>query len=111
MSAVRVKRLAVSNTAQGRGHDELLPGHAVNLALPVQQTMGVPIAGTRNVQAVAFCGRFGFRGTVSAAQTLYLPISAARRGMLRRCLPHYLPGCRSTHKFDASRGRQTRYNS
>lgn len=76
---MRMGRLAVSASEQGKGYGQLLLGHVVNLALSVRQTMGVRvlIVDAKDAQAVAFYERYGFRPTTSRALSLYLPISAA----------------------------------
>ena len=77
--AMRMGRLAVSASEQGKGYGQLLLGHVVNLALSVRQTMGVRvlIVDAKDAQAAAFYERYGFRPTTSKALSLYLPISAA----------------------------------
>ena len=77
--AMRMGRLAVSASEQGKGYGQLLLGHVVNLALSVRQTMGVRvlIVDAKDAQAAAFYERYGFRPTTSRALSLYLPISAA----------------------------------
>ena len=77
--AMRMGRLAVSASEQGKGYGQLLLGHVVNLALSVRQTMGVRvlIVDAKDAQAAAFYERYGFRPTTSTALSLYLPISAA----------------------------------
>ena len=77
--AMRMGRLAVSASEQGKGYGQLLLGHVVNLALSVRQTMGVRvlIVDAKDAQAATFYERYGFRPTTSKALSLYLPISAA----------------------------------
>ena len=77
--AMRMGRLAVSASEQGKGYGQLLLGHVVNLALSVRQTLGVRvlIVDAKDAQAAAFYERYGFRPTTSTALSLYLPISAA----------------------------------
>ncbi len=76
--AIRVGRLAVASTEQGKGYGQLLLGHAVNLALAVQQNMGVRVlvVDAKDAQAAAFYAGFGFRHTTDLALTLYLPLGA-----------------------------------
>ena len=71
-------RLAVAASEQGRGHGQLLVGHAVHVALSVRQAMGVKVlvVDAKDDRAAAFYETFGFRCTKSAALTLYLPIAA-----------------------------------
>lgn len=77
--AIRVGRLAVSSAEQGRGHGQLLLGHAVNLALSVRQTMGVRVlvVDAKDARGAAFYESFGFRCVNNSALSLYLPISAS----------------------------------
>ncbi len=77
--AIRVGRLAVSQSEKGKGYGQLLLGHAVNVALSVRQSMGVRVlvVDAKNSVVAAFYESFGFRRTVSEALTLYLPIPAA----------------------------------
>lgn len=79
VSAIRVGRLAVLQSEQGKGYGQLLLGHAVKLALSVRKTMGVRVlvVDAKDTQAAAFCESFGFRRTASVAQSLYLPIPSA----------------------------------
>jgi GNAT superfamily N-acetyltransferase len=74
--AIRLSRLAVAQAEQGRGHGQLLLGHAVNLALSVRSTLGVRVmvVDAKDARAAAFYEGFGFRRTASAAMTLYLPL-------------------------------------
>lgn len=74
--AIRVGRLAVSQSEKGKGYGQLLLGHAVNLALSVRQTMGVRVlvVDAKDAHAAAFYEGFGFRRTANAALTLYLPM-------------------------------------
>lgn len=74
--AMRMGRLAVPVSEQGKGHGALLLGHAVNLALTVRQTMGVRVlvVDAKDDRAAAFYESYGFRPTASATLSLYLPI-------------------------------------
>lgn len=77
--AIRMGRLAVSSSEQGRGYGQLLLGHAANLAFSVRHMMGVRvlIVDAKDERVAAFYESFGFRRTASAALTLYLPISGS----------------------------------
>lgn len=79
--AMRIGRLAVSVTAQGKGHGRLLLGHAVNLALSVGHTMGVRIliVDAKDAGAVEFYRHYGFSPTSDAARTLYLSLGTAHK--------------------------------
>jgi len=74
--AMRMGRLAIAATEQGKGYGKILLGHAVRLACTVRQTMGVRvlIVDAKNAAAVAFYQSYGFRPTASKALTLYLPV-------------------------------------
>lgn len=74
--AMRMGRLAIATTEQGKGYGQLLVGHAVNLALTVRHTLGVRvlIVDAKDAQAATFYASYGFRPTTSAALSLYLPI-------------------------------------
>jgi len=74
--AMRMGRLAVAATEQGKGYGRMLLGHAVNLARSVRLTMGVRvlIVDAKDASAAAFYRGYGFRQTASEALTLYLPI-------------------------------------
>ncbi|MBV8048895.1 MAG: GNAT family N-acetyltransferase [Paludibacterium sp.] len=74
--AIRVGRLAVSQSEKSKGYGQLLLGHAVNLALSVRQTMGVRVlvVDAKDAQVAAYYEGFGFHRSVSAALTLYLPL-------------------------------------
>jgi len=74
--AMRMGRLAIAETEQGKGYGRLLLGHAVNLARSVRQTMGVRvlIIDAKDAPAAAFYQSYGFRRTASEALTLYLPV-------------------------------------
>jgi len=74
--AMRVGRLAIATTEQGKGYGRILLGHAVNLACSVSQTMGVRvlIVDTKDASIAAFYQGYGFRTTASETLTLYLPV-------------------------------------
>ena len=74
--AIRVGRMAVSQSETGKGYGRLLLGHAVNLALSVRRTMGVRVlvVDAKDEQVAAFYEGFGFRRTANAGLTLYLPL-------------------------------------
>ncbi|NID14778.1 GNAT family N-acetyltransferase [Luteibacter yeojuensis] len=80
--AMRVGRLAVSQSEKGKGYGQLLLGHAVNLALSVRKAMGVRVlvVDAKDAQVVAFYEGFGFQRTASDSMTLYLPISKPPQG-------------------------------
>jgi GNAT superfamily N-acetyltransferase len=74
--AVRIGRLAVDRTAQGRGIGRLLLGHAMNGALALRKQLGVRvlIVDALHENAAAFYRLHGFRATTADAMTLCLPL-------------------------------------
>jgi len=74
--AMRMARLAIAASEQGKGYGKILLGHVVNLACSVRQTMGVRvlIVDAKDASAAAFYQDYGFRPTTSQALTLYLPV-------------------------------------
>lgn len=74
--AVRVGRLAVAESAQGKGYGQLLLGHAVNVSLRLREKLGVRVllVDALDANLVEFYRAFGFRLTTTQALTLYLPI-------------------------------------
>lgn len=74
--AMRMGRLAVSETEQGKGYGQLLLGHAVNLAMSVRKTLGVRllVVDAKDEQAAAFYEKYGFRRTGAQALTMYLHV-------------------------------------
>lgn len=76
--AVRVARLAVALTAQGKGYGRLLLGHAVNSSLQLRQQLGarVLVVDALDASAAAFYRAYGFRETSENALALYLPLGA-----------------------------------
>jgi len=75
--AVRMGRLAVARTAQGRGHGELLLGHAVERALALRVHMGVRVllVDALHEKAAAFYRAYGFRSAIGSGGALYLPLA------------------------------------
>ena len=72
--AVRMGRLAIAQSEQGKGHGQLLLGHAVNLALSMRKSMGVRvlIVDAKNAQVQRFYEAYGFRACVSGDRAMYL---------------------------------------
>lgn len=74
--AVRVSRLAVAQSEQGKGYGRLLVGHAVTTSLRLRAELGVRvlIVDALNERVVNFYRAYGFRPTTARALTLYLPL-------------------------------------
>jgi GNAT superfamily N-acetyltransferase len=74
--AVRMGRLAVASSEQGRRHGEWLLGSAVQTALDVRERLGVRVllVDALNENAARFYRAYGFRESTSGASSLYLPI-------------------------------------
>lgn len=77
--AVRMGRLAVAGTEQGKGYGELLVAHAVALCLDLRAQLGarVLVVDALHDRAAAFYRSYGFRETTQQARTLYLPLGAS----------------------------------
>jgi GNAT superfamily N-acetyltransferase len=75
--AVRMGRLAVASDAQGKGHGELLLGHATHRALALRDQLGVRVllVDALHAKAAAFYRLYGFLETTAANGVLYLPLS------------------------------------
>lgn len=74
--AIRLGRLAVSSSAQGRGHGDLLLGHAVARCLALREQLGVRVllVDALHEQAARFYRAYGFQDTVAQANVLYLAL-------------------------------------
>lgn len=74
--ALRLVRLAVATSAQGRGHGELMLGEAVRRALAVREQAGVRVllVDALDERAAGFYQAYGFRPTTRNGRLLYLPL-------------------------------------
>jgi ribosomal protein S18 acetylase RimI-like enzyme len=74
--AVRMARLAVALTEQGKGHGATLLAHAVVRSLGLREHLGVHVmlVDAINDRAAEFYRGYGFRPTASLGRTLYLPL-------------------------------------
>ena len=73
--AVRMGRLAVASDEQGKGHGDLLIGHAVTRCLEMRETLGVRVMIVDALPAAKkFYLKYGFQPTAANELTLYLPI-------------------------------------
>jgi len=77
--AVRMGRLAVASSEQGKGYGDLLVALAVARCLGPRQHLGVRVlvVDALHEEAVAFYRAYGFRSTSVEARTLYLPLGKA----------------------------------
>lgn len=78
--AVRIARLAVSKTAQGKGLGERLLVDALKRILAVSAEVGVHLilVDAKNDKARAFYQRYGFGGLHDKSTTLFMPLETAR---------------------------------
>lgn len=74
--AVRMARLAVALSEQGKGHGATLLAHAVVRSLELREHLGVRVmlVDAINDRAATFYRSYGFRPTASLGRTLYLPL-------------------------------------
>jgi len=74
--AIRMGRLAVASSEQGRGLGDYLLAHAVARCLALRAQLGVRVllVDALHAKAADFYRAYGFRETSAGAQTLYLPL-------------------------------------
>lgn len=74
--AIRMGRLAVSSSEQGKGHGDLLLAHAVARCLGLRGQLGVRVllVDALNENAARFYRSYGFRVSAASSKTLYLPL-------------------------------------
>ncbi len=74
--AIRMGRLAVSTSAQVKGHGDTLVAHAVArcLGLRAQLSVRVLLVDALHEKAACFYRAYGFRDTSADTQSLYLPL-------------------------------------
>lgn len=77
--AARLARLAVALQERGQGLGEALLQDAVKRCMDLRAQLGVRllVVDAKDERVVAFYRGFGFRPTVEAAMTLYLPLGVA----------------------------------
>lgn len=77
--AIRMGRLAVSASEQGRGHGGYLLAHAVARCLGLREQLGVRVllVDTLHEKAARFYRAYGFRESAASSSTLYLPLGKA----------------------------------
>ncbi len=81
--AIRIGRLAVDQNFQCRGLGAALLADAASRALRADAAAFTLLVDAKNDSAVAFYQRFGFRILASQPRTLFLPLTTARRVLLR----------------------------
>jgi len=74
--AIRMGRLAVSASEQGKGHGDYLLAHAVARCLGLRDQLGVRVllVDALHERAARFYRAYGFRVANSSSLTLYLPL-------------------------------------
>ena len=84
--AVRIGRLAVDQSFQGRGLGAALLADAASRAVNADAAAFTLLMDAKNDQAVAFYQHFGFRVLASQPRTLFLPLATARKVSFRKTL-------------------------
>ncbi len=74
--AIRMGRLAVALSEQGKGHGDYLLAHAVARCLSLREQLGVRVllVDTLHEKAARFYRAYGFHETMANTHTLYLPL-------------------------------------
>lgn len=74
--AIRMGRLAVSVSEQGKGHGDYLLAHAVARCLGLREQLGVRVllVDALHEKAARFYRAYGFREAMASSHTLYLPL-------------------------------------
>lgn len=74
--AIRMGRLAVSASEQGKGHGDYLLAHAVARCLGLREQLGVRVllVDALHEKAARFYRAYGFREATANSHTLYLPL-------------------------------------
>ncbi len=74
--AIRMGRLAVSLSEQGKAHGDYLLAHAVARCLSLREQLGVRVlvVDALHSKAARFYRHYGFRETSESAMALYLPL-------------------------------------
>jgi len=77
--AIRMGRLAVSSSAQGKGYGDYLLAHAVARCLGLREQLGlrVLLVDALHERAACFYRAYGFREATTNAHSLYLPLGQA----------------------------------
>lgn len=74
--AIRMGRLAVSSSEQGKGHGDYLLAHAVARCLGLREQLGlrVLLVDALHERAACFYRAYGFRESTTNSHSLYLPL-------------------------------------
>ncbi len=74
--AIRMGRLVVSSSEQGKGHGDYLLAHAVARSLGLREQLGVHVllVDALHEKAARFYRAYGFREAAANSHTLYLPL-------------------------------------
>lgn len=77
--AIRMGRLAVSSSEQGRGRGDYLLAHAVARCLGLREQLGVRVllVDALHEKAARFYRAYGFREATTNSHSLYLPLGHA----------------------------------
>lgn len=77
--AIRMGRLAVSSSEQGKGHGDFLLAHAVARCLGLREQLGIRVllVDALHEKAARFYRAYGFREAMASSHTLYLPLGNA----------------------------------
>lgn len=77
--AIRMGRLAILSSEQGKGHGDYLLAHAVARCLNLREQLGVRVllVDALHEKAGRFYRAYGFRETTANSHTLYLPLGSA----------------------------------
>ena len=77
--AIRMGRLAISVSEQGKGHGDYLLAHAVARCLALREQLGarVLLVDALHEKAARFYRAYGFSESMASSHTLYLPLGVA----------------------------------
>lgn len=77
--SIRMGRLAVSRSEQGKGHGDYLLAHAVARCLGLREQLGVRVllVDSMHEKAASFYRVYGFREATAKSNTLYLPLGVS----------------------------------
>ncbi len=77
--AIRMGRLAISVSEQGKGHGDYLLAHAVARCIGLREQLGVRVllVDALHEKAARFYQAYGFRQATTNSQALYLPLGSS----------------------------------
>jgi len=77
--AIRMGRLAVCSSEQGKGHGDYLLAHAVARCLGLREQLGVRVllVDALHEKAARFYRAYGFREATADSHTLYFPLGSS----------------------------------